>query len=324
MSEAARPACTALPARSPFVLEQAFDDPDAIRRLIHAGAPYRSMAAVHREPPTGPVAPWFRNFWALGGKLLFEGAGAAFRNPRFIDAARRLYGARVVRPLAMMTNLNPPAPAAPPHQDLPFFRGAHRREVPAWMLAPMGYSGLFERWAIPVASAITWLYDGPGGEFEYWPDGLEAASRIEANLAGNRAVIADNETMYHRVRRIGEATEFLPGNVMPYESVLEHGGDGWTLAADGEPLGRFAEGGVRVSILWKAFCFADETDAQRYLDGTDDLTPRQVVSILQDDLRGRGIVLDDPASLDGTDAWADAVRSTYLPAAPATSGKAAR
>ena len=83
-----------------------------------------------------------------------------------MNTARWIFKAEVVRPVAMMTNLNLPMAGLPPHLDLPFFRGAMNREVPSWMLEPMGYSGLFQDWAVPVASAISWFYDGEGGEFE--------------------------------------------------------------------------------------------------------------------------------------------------------------
>lgn len=304
------------PLAPPIVLERAFDDPRPIRALFAAGAPYKSLSAVHREPPGTPAAPWFRNFWALGGKVLVAGAESAFANPNFIAAARRSFGAEVVMPLAMMTNLNPPAPAAPPHLDLPFFRGAHRRELPSWLLAPMGYSGLFQRWAIPVASAITWFYDGEGGGFEYWPDGLDAPSRTEANLGSNRAVLADNEYMYHRVRQIGDPARFFPQNTIAYDARLERRDGGWRIMHAQATLADYDDAEVRLSVLWKAFCFRSRSEADAFLAGNDPLTPAQVVDLFQRDLRRRGIVLDPPSSLEGTDRWADAIRRTYAAGTP--------
>ena len=96
-----------------------------------------------------------------------EDAAPLFENEIFIQAAKERFRAESVRPVAMMTNSNLPMAGLPPHLDLPFFRGAMNREVPAWMLVPMGYSGLFQEWAVPVASAVTWFYESEGGEFEY-------------------------------------------------------------------------------------------------------------------------------------------------------------
>jgi hypothetical protein len=295
----------------PRVIRSAFGDPALVMALIEQGAPYKSISAVQKEPEGTSAAPWFRNFWALGGKVIFPGAENVFHNPSFIEAARENFQAEVIVPLAMMTNLNAPAPAAPPHLDLPFFRGAHRREVPLWMLAPMGYSGLFQRWAIPVASAITWFYEGSGGEFEYWPHGLDAPSERAANLSHNEAVIADNEYMYHRVCQIGSDGEFLPDNRVPYAALLERTRSGWQITADGEVLGSYDHGRIRASVLWKAYCFRDQIEADAFSSGTDELTPGQIVGIFQADLKRRGIRVDPPENLDGRDAWSQVIRETY-------------
>lgn len=295
----------------PGVLEGAYPDPGQVLALIEKGAPYKSITAVQKEPEGTRAAPWFRNFWALGGNVIFPGAEAVFHNPNFIAAARETFSAQIVLPLAMMTNLNAPAPAAPPHLDLPFFRGAHKREVPLWLLAPMGYSGLFQHWAIPVASVITWFYDGPGGEFEYWPDGLAAPSQVAANLSSNEGVIADNEYMYHRVCQIGEPDEYLPDNQIPFEAMLERSESGWQITAGDDVLGSYPAGGIRASVLWKAYCFRDQAEADAFTNGTDNLTPGQIVDIFQADLRRRGIHTDAPDNLDGKDRWSGIIRDTY-------------
>ena len=72
----------------PTVIERAYDEPEAVRALIEQGAPYKSITAVQKEPEGTSAAPWFRNFWALGGKVIFQGAEAVFHNPNFIAAAR--------------------------------------------------------------------------------------------------------------------------------------------------------------------------------------------------------------------------------------------
>lgn len=296
----------------PAVISNAFDDLSGVHALIERGAPYKSITAVQKEPEGTRTAPWFRNFWALGGKVIFPGAEQAFHNPNFIAAARAHFGAQVIAPLAMMTNFNVPAPAAQPHLDLPFFRGAHKREVPSWLLAPMGYSGLFQRWAIPVASVITWIYGGKGGEFEYWPDGLRAASVVKANLLDNEGVIGDNEYMYHRVRQIGDESQFLTGNQIPYDAMLERTVTGWQIAVRGKVLATYAPEHVRTSILWKAYCFANQGEADAFNSGTDNLTPRRIVDIFQADLQHRGIRIDPPGDLTEQGEWSQAVQNTYV------------
>ena len=311
MNAAAVVARSTEPLASPTRIEQAFADPDGVVDLIHRGAPYKTIAAVHRDPGRSTSSAWFRNFWALGGKVVFPGAEPYFDNPIFIEAAQAAFGARVIRPLAMMTNLNPPAPASDPHLDLPFFRGAHRREVPSWLLAPMGYSGLFHAWAIPVASAITWFYDGEGGAFEYWPDGLDAPSCSVRTPYTNCAVLADNEYMYHRVGQIGRPDEFLPDNEVAYDARLHLVDRRWEIRCADRRVAAYDYPQLRLSVLWKAFCFRDEADAAAWSDHSDDLSPQRIVEIFSADLRKRGLPADTPRDLTADDAWRRRILETY-------------
>jgi len=288
----------------PLRLERAFDDPDGVVELIHRGAPYKTIAAVQRQPDERNCGGWFRNFWALGGRVLFEGAEPFFHNPNFIEAAQRSFRAEVVRPWAMMTNLNLPAAGAPPHLDLPFFRGLNNREVPGWMLTPMGYSGLFQEWAIPVASAITWFYDGEGGEFEYWPDGLDAPSCTVAPPYSNTSVVADNEYMYHRVGATGAPAEYWAPDSVPYHARLGRDAAGdWELR-DGERLvAQLPYRKLRLSVLWKAFCFETRAMAASYDDHSHDLDPAAVTRIFCEDLRRRDIAFSEPRDPFVDPAW---------------------
>jgi len=299
------------PLAAPTRIETAFADPQGVLDLIHRGAPYKTIAAVHKDPGRETSSAWFRNFWALGEKVTLPGAEPYFHNPIFIEAAQAAFAARVIRPLAMMTNLNPPGPAAEPHLDLPFFRGAHRREVPSWLLAPMGYSGLFHAWAIPVASAITWFYEGEGGVFEYWPQGLDGPSCAVRTPYSNCAVLADNEYMYHRVGQIGRPEEFLPSNTVDYDARLHLVDRRWEIRAGDRLIAAYDYPRMRLSVLWKAFCFRDEAEAAAWSDHTDDLTPERIVALFSADLRRRGLPADPPSDLTSDDAWRRRILDTY-------------
>jgi hypothetical protein len=311
MSQAALHARPVEMLAAPVTLERAFADPEGVRALIHRGAPYKTIAAVHKDPGRQTSSAWFRNFWALGEKVTFAGAEPYFHNPIFIEAAQAAFDARVIRPLAMMTNLNPPAPAAEPHLDLPFFRGAHRREVPSWLLAPMGYSGLFHAWAIPVASAITWFYEGEGGAFEYWPLGLAQPSRAVHTPYSNCAVLADNEYMYHRVAQIGRPEEFITGNAVDYDARLHLVDRRWEIRAGDRLLAAYDYPRMRLSVLWKAFCFRDEAEAAAWSNHADDLTPQRIVEIFSADLRRRGLPAEPPSDLVRDAAWRSQILETY-------------
>ncbi|MEH6405246.1 MAG: hypothetical protein V7750_17865, partial [Sneathiella sp.] len=295
----------------PISLEPAFENPQGVVDLIRQGSPYKTLAAVHKNKGD-TSGGWFRNFWALGGKATFDGAEPYFQNEKFIEGAKQSFKAEVIRPVAMMTNLNLPAPGAPYHLDLPFFRGAQNREVPSWMLAPMGYSGLFQEWAIPVASAITWFYQGEGGEFEYWPDGLGAPSLTEAPPYFNRSVLADNEYMYHRVGAIGPKNQQKNYENIGYDAVLElNAGDKWCVREDNKTLATFAFDQVRVSVLWKAYCFKDQAMAASYDDHSFDLTPQMIADIFCADLKSRALPFKEPGPFETDLDWKKLITTNY-------------
>jgi hypothetical protein len=294
----------------PLHLPSAFDNPQEIEDLILAGAPYKTITAVQKGPANDNTPGWFRNFWALGGKIIFPGAEQAFHNPVYIEAAKRSFQAKVIQPLAMMTNLNTPAESAPVHLDLPFFRGAHNREVPSWLLAPMGYSGLFHQWAIPVASAISWFYRGEGGDFEYWPNGLSEKPERVCSPSYNQAVIADNEYMYHRVGQMGEESEYLSTGISS-QALLHKVDAGWEICERQNLIRSYPDHRIRISILWKAYCFKDEAEAEAFSDPAESLTPSQIVDIFCKDLRDSGVVFTEPHDLKDDVTWRELIIKHY-------------
>jgi hypothetical protein len=296
----------------PVKLDNAFDDPDGVIALIKKGAPYKTEEAVHKHPGVTHTGGWFRNFWALGGKVVFDGAEPFFHNANFIEAARKSFQAEVIRPVAMMTNLNLPMAGLPPHLDLPFFRGTMNREVPAWMLAPMGYAGLFHNWAVPVASAISWFYDGAGGEFEYWPKGFDKASKLMRPPFFNTAVLADNEYMHHRVGSIGRPEDFVAEDAIPYHAKLALvGDDQWQVQEEGSTLASYDYAAVRLSVLWKAYCFKTEAEAVDYDDKRHDLTPELVTELFCADLTARDIKFVKPGDIFTDVAWKQTLEAAY-------------
>lgn len=294
----------------PQVLNRAFADPDAVLELLRQGAPYKTQEASHRHVGVTRTSGWFRNFWALGGKVLLDEAAPLFDNDIFIQAAKQSFQAEVVRPVAMMTNLNLPMAGLPPHLDLPFFRGAMNREVPAWMLAPMGYSGLFHDWAVPVASVVTWFYDGVGGEFEYWPDGLQAPSQTMTAPFHNTAVLADNEYMYHRVGSLGNEADWVPPDGVPYEARLHLEDDRWIVRDDSRELCSYPWSDVRLSVLWKAYCFRTEQEASLFDSGTNQLKPEMVTEIFAKDLTQKGVRFALPKDINDVK-WKQVLETAY-------------
>ena len=134
---------------------------------------------------------------------LAAGAEVILHNPRLLRAASRLFGGEVI-PNTVAVNVTAPMPAGNIHVDVPSFRGADRDRYPMQLLQAMAASGLFEDWRVAEAGAVWWNYQGPGGAYAYWPDGLGGPMRSEHPPFINAALVADNNRMYHRIGPIGD------------------------------------------------------------------------------------------------------------------------
>ena len=290
--------------RAPVVIDRAYADPEAIRALVRRGGPYwptiryvanaTELAAYGGKPEKLSVVPWFRGDWAYG-KVDVEGAEAILHNPAFVDAAHALFDAEVVRPQIVYVNAMGPMGAGPAHIDVPAFRGIDRTKYPVTFLHLMHRSGLFESHRIDIATAVSWFYAGDRGEFEFWADGIaRPPSRIEAPL-DNRAVVGDNEVMFHRVAPIGaEGPPVIEEATIGVELVPDPESSDWIAIDGGRELLRYADRDVRISISWKAEVFEDAEAARVREEHLDDLRLDDVVEALLADLRERGHDVDRP------------------------------
>ncbi len=297
--------------RPPVKLERVLDDPALIRDLTEANAPYepvqRYFASLEeqralggREPEKGSpaagemfVAPLFRGDWAYDRPTV-EGVEPLLHNKRFVDAAQRLFDGSVVRPQIDYINLGVPMPLYDGgHTDIPAFRGIDRTRYPVWLLAIMGRSGLFEHWRVRIATAVSWWYEGEGGEFTYWPAGPDAAP-TQIRSAPNTAVVGDNDFMFHRVERVGPPdVEWVRG--LTLDSVLEPSSGGeWVVREGSRELTRLPYEAIRISVSWKAQVFSDEEEAALMDEHRDDLTLDDVWRILGNDLGARGAQVEPP------------------------------
>lgn len=283
-------------------IEPAFDDPDTVRELFERHGPYRTIVEYIPATPGQPVLPYFRGNWAVGGEPLVAGAGAILHNHRFMDAARALFGSSNIRPKLVVVNLNGPMPAGPTHVDVPTFRGATREKYPlAWLIA-MGRSELFERWRVTQAGAVSWFYDGPGGNFEYWPQGLDGPMLTEQPPFRNVAIMADNDRMYHRIGRVGEPDAKLPQMTAAAE-FRAVGDDTWAIVENGEIRATYPFSAVRLSLVWKADL---EGEANPEL-----LTLDRVMSIFIADLRNRKVDFRVPSDPLFDKTWIATLDSIY-------------
>jgi len=297
---------------APIKVDDVFDDPGVIRRMVQRGGPYRTMAsflpssAVRRGlPAAGEGVPaHFRATWAAAGRPLVDGAETILRNPRLLRAASQLFDAEVI-PNTLAVNVNAPMPSGNIHIDVPSFRGADRDRYPMQLLQAMAASEMFEDWRVAEAGAVWWNFQGPGGAYDYWPDGLGCPMRSEHPPFVNSALVADNNRMYHRIGQIGDPATAAAS--LSAGARIGHRADGnWIITDDGKAIVRYDDRDIRISILWKAqVAPGPDTDAAALL------TPELITSIFAADLARRGIRAPAPMASLSDQSWLELVHSTY-------------
>jgi len=287
----------------PIRIEPAFDEPKQIRDMFERYAPYRALATYApegikdeaQEEAIRQVDPWFRGDWALGGKPLVDGADLILHNKRFVEAAKAASGTSRVNPEFVAVNINGPMPAGRTHIDNPSFYGATRIEYPLPFLRVMGSSGLFEAWRVVRASTISWFYEGKGGNFDYWPEGLVGPMLSEQPPFGNVGLCADTDRMYHRIGLVGEPSAVLPS--MSAAAQIQPDGDGnWSILENDEVRATYPICAIRFSILWKAAIEERASNA-------DNLTLDRIMSIFSADLRHRTVGFQVPSDPLADKTW---------------------
>lgn len=251
---------------------------------------YLSAAGAASQMPGGGAStvgvPWYRQDWAIGSKPLVAGAQELLDHPGFADAAKSVFGGRVVRPHTLYANVQMPATSTDMgHTDVPEFRGMTRDKYPVALLHLMNRSGLFARWQLDICTAVTWVWDGPRGDFVLWSSGPGNPPIRYPPPLSNRAIVSDNDRMFHAVGAFESPTGPPSASLTPTSEVFATG-DGFALR-DGEMvIGRWPSTAVRCSLSWKAYVFADEAAAQTYDGHTDDLDPAQVYRVFAENLEG--------------------------------------
>lgn len=303
-------------------ISPAFENIDEVLSVIRSAGPFwplanyagndAEMAALGSRPATF-VPPWFRQDFGAAGKPLVDGAELIIENQRFVDAARAVYGADcIVRPTNAYVNIMGPTPFPfIPHLDVPAFRGFTRADQPIWLLKLMKNANLFEEWRIKIATAVSWIYNGEGGDFNYWPNGADGPQMVESPPFDNVSIVADNESTFHGVAPVGPADAAMPEGINSH-SRLVRGNNGWdAIDADGAVLASFTDEEVRITISWKADIFADSDEAQHADSGGDALDLDNVIAIFQADLEARGLAIDLPADPIHNEQWVALLAATY-------------
>lgn len=244
----------------------------------------------------------FRGIFGEGSICFFPELEEAYYNSRFLRLVRDYWNARYARPTLMLFNLcGPHRSGLNAHLDAVNFRGIRFENTPVWLLNVMGRSGLFADYLVKMAQVITWWYRGENGTFTYWPDGPHGQPRRLEHPLWNKGVVVQNEMMFHRGDPVGRPEERgIQG--LKHRSLLGYdaaAGD-WAVTTDGRVVRRYRHEEMRLLVHWSAEVYADRAEVKKNLDHSDDLTHDRVFDVLLDDLKRRGVPVEEPS-----DPWRD-------------------
>jgi hypothetical protein len=307
------------PVAPPQILEQAYSDDqhrrlmDVVRRhgpwqLILAEnfeTPEEVIATTSGELPEGVEATWdmvltpvFRGYLARQGVCFYPELEDCYYNSQFLELVRTYWGARYAEPETFLFNIQGPCPiGGPPHLDGTVFRGMTMENTPLWLLLTMAKSCLFRRWQAKKGQVIAWYYKGKiGGGFNCWPDGPQGEPlRIEAPMWG-RAVVVENERMFHHGQACGPVAERRPAG-LDIRSVLgvdPETKDGWRITTGDVVNQRIPAEELRFLVHWGARLFTDFEELKITFDHTDDIAAETAIGMLIDDMRCRSVRFETP------------------------------
>jgi hypothetical protein len=153
------------------------------------------------------------------------------------------------------------------------------------------------------AGAVSWFYEGSGGSFDYWPDGLGGPMLSERPPFGNVAIVSDGDRMYHSIGAIGDPDATLPRMTAAAEIQPTHDG-GWAIVEGGEVRATYPAHSIPLSIVWKA----DVRDSEM---SSDHLTLDRIMETFQADLRQRRVDFHAPANPLADVKWIALLQRAY-------------
>jgi hypothetical protein len=308
------------PVAAPRVFDDAYTE-DQYRRLIgvvRENGPWQMIIAQHFNSAEELIAtmsgsmpegvtptfdmfltPTFRGYLAQNGACLYPELEDCFFNGSFLDRVRSYWNAKYAKPEQLLFNIQgPSASYDTAHVDGTSFRGITNSNTPIWLLNTMAKSGLFQHWLNKKAQVIAWFYQGSIGHgFTYWPDGPLAQPKRLAMPMWGRAVVVQNEMMYHRGEAGGPAEMRLPQG-LAFESLFgadPESRDGWQITTGGKVIQKVPASETRFLVHWGAEIYADYDELKKVMDHTDDLTHERVFDTFIADLRARGHSFDVPS-----------------------------
>eukprot|EP01127_Copromyxa_protea_P006386 TRINITY_DN1621_c0_g1_i2.p1 TRINITY_DN1621_c0_g1~~TRINITY_DN1621_c0_g1_i2.p1 ORF type:complete len:376 (+),score=59.96 TRINITY_DN1621_c0_g1_i2:536-1663(+) len=180
------------------------------------------------------------------------------------------------------------------HLDAPYFWGASRFQFPQWLLATMKFSNLFQDRYVDQVQVVGYLHkwndSKRDGNFVYWNTEDQKMQSIPPTP--RYGVSVDGAKVLHA------AAAYQPDTEMPFldkskDNLLQYQGeDKWILTSDGKTLSEYTTDDLRVTIVYRARCFATEEEIVKFRDmatGNGELlTLESILDTFKEDLIKRG------------------------------------
>ena len=309
-----------LPVARPRLIEDAYTD-DQHRRLmdvVRKNGPWQLILAENFKRPEEVIAttsgklpegveltwdmllknPVFRGYFARQGVCFYPELEDCYYNSRVLELVRNYWGARYAEPETFLFNIQGPTPiGGPPHLDGTVFRGMTMENTPLWLLLTMAKSCLFRHWQAKKGQVITWYYRGKiGGGFNCWPDGPEGEPfQIQAPMWG-RAVVVENEMMFHHGQACGPvALRHHAGlDITSKFGVDPDTKEGWRITTGDVVNQRIPAQEMRFLVHWGARVFMNFDEMKVTFDHSDDIHPDLAIGMLIDDMTKRGVRFEVP------------------------------
>ena len=199
-----------------------------------------------------------------------------FESEVFQDAAKSVCPAdkQVLDPFQFNFIIQVPGQTVALHLDAPYFWGASRFHYPQWLLAAMVFSGKFEDRFIDQLQVVAYLHqwDDPEreGRFVYWTQNTRDYESVPPTpLAGS--VVDGSKTVHAALVYRPDATP--PFMDKSQNNALEYNkeADIWELVVKNEEgevvkrLRNYTFDDLRISVVYRARCFASVEERQRYV-----------------------------------------------------------
>ena len=273
---------------------------DSVMNFLRSGG---LEGARERVGTLAARTSYFREEYAYAGELVTPAIAPFLYSERLADAARAVHGRPVIEPQIAYANLMVPGQELAVHTDVPEFRGVSRKTVPQWLLVVMHHSGLFEAWRLHIATGVAWFSDLAGGALAYWPDGPDGP-QVRHPIRSNTALVLDTDSVFHGVARVAPVDAAAMPPIRPGCGLAAEG-ERWVLRdADDGVLADYDWSDLRLSVSWKAYCFADDRARDAWRAHRDDLTLDEILETLRADFasrRGTDVARDEhlgPALID--------------------------